>query len=33
VDGHAKWSKPEQMYNGQFGVLGWHGYAYGVQGK
>lgn len=33
VDGHAKWSRPEQMYNGQNGVLGWHGYAYGVQGK
>ncbi len=33
ADGHAKWEKPERMYSGRDGVLGWAGYAYGVPGK
>jgi len=33
ADGHAKWEKPERMYAGRNGVLGWAGYAFGVPGK
>jgi prepilin-type N-terminal cleavage/methylation domain-containing protein/prepilin-type processing-associated H-X9-DG protein len=33
ADGHAKWEKPQRMYGGQQGVLGWAGYAFGVTGK